>query len=86
MDNYSNYNTYDSDENHGQYCENCHIATGDCECKDCDVCEEANDLIDIELKQKACSHIDTQTFMAKDGEESQRCPACGLWESGDTTL
>ena len=33
------------DENHGQYCENCHIATGDCECpKDsCDICEDARD-------------------------------------------
>ena len=46
MDNYSNYRNlglYDSDENHGQYCEFCHIATGDCECpKDsCDICEEA---------------------------------------------
>ncbi len=43
MDNYSNYRTYDNDENHGQYCENCHIATGDCECKDCDVCEDSRD-------------------------------------------
>jgi hypothetical protein len=31
------------DENHGHYCENCHITTGDCDCpKDsCDICEEA---------------------------------------------
>lgn len=31
------------DENHGQYCENCHIATGLCDCKDCDICAEARE-------------------------------------------
>ena len=43
-------------------------------------------LDEVKLKQMACSHIEVQTFIARDGEKTQRCPACGLWESGDTTL
>lgn len=27
----------------GNYCENCHIATGLCDCKDCEDCEEARE-------------------------------------------
>jgi ribosomal protein L37AE/L43A len=43
-------------------------------------------LDEVKLKQEACSHIEKQLFMDRVGEKSWRCPACGLWESGDTTL
>jgi hypothetical protein len=38
---YIKFKQEESDEFLGKYCENCHIATGLCDCKDCDICEEA---------------------------------------------
>ena len=34
---------WDNDEDRGIYCENCHINAIDCDCKDCDICEEARE-------------------------------------------
>ena len=41
---------------------------------------------DIKLKQLSCSHIEAQKFIMRNGCEMIRCKACGLWDSGDTTL
>ena len=38
------------DEFLGKYCENCHISTSFCDCKDCEICEEANG---IDIRQQA---------------------------------
>lgn len=37
------YIKFNNDEFLGEYCENCHTATGLCECTDCEICEEARD-------------------------------------------
>jgi hypothetical protein len=70
FDNYSNYRTYDNDENHGIYCENCHIATGDCECKDCEVCEEAN------FDADTCGHSQV-IRVSSDVPDYFECMKCG---------
>ena len=31
------------DEDHGDWCDLCHVATGDCDCEDCPDCQEARE-------------------------------------------
>jgi hypothetical protein len=35
------------------------------------------------LKTMACSHIEQDKFIARDGSEQTRCKACKMWDSGD---
>jgi hypothetical protein len=88
MDNYSNYHTYDNNtddiESRGDDSGLYEGLT-----KDEDEKWQPKDpvvLDEIKLKQEACSHIDSQKFISRNGNEDSRCPACGLWDSGDTTL
>jgi hypothetical protein len=75
FNNYKNFSTYDnyteSDENHGIYCENCHIATGDCECpKDsCDICEDSRD-------DTTCGHSKV-VRVSSDVPDYFECLKCG---------
>lgn len=41
---------------------------------------------DILLKQLSCSHILQDKFISRNSNVQTRCKACGLWDSGDTTL